>query len=473
MKKNFLILSACLMIGTFSNSTTLPVYGTESFSDYEKTEIDYLIEHGQYFDIALTSKNNLNYTLEDNALLVSIKDEKDLSIRFGFNGNFSYDYPFEDVQINYKKDSEEKSAILTSHFNKPEDDSKQMLMSTLTINDGQSFDIYFNYNSFDSTINNLRDMTPINLVENLYNQIFNIYKKQWNEVMLFNSNMLNFNNQYTNILLGPLYYSYLPARKNSLTTLYREDWEFDNTKKVEFIAPSLTFFYSTYNYIPSNDAWDKDQLMKTLSILFYIDEPFDDSSTINLEDLAFAVFSLDGHYLCESHRCYSKDNYLDVFHASQGISEDGFSILLKESDFIDSLKELFNIEMTSTIDETRRLESGIVQSKEENYYVGFTPLGDMGFEYCNGVVINSFTTFGNQIEFDVSLFDGTHNFGVTDNQFFSLNTLTGTVIPEDEYNQLNMDDYVKQHIDLFPRWKVLIDISQGNCFYRIISAQKV
>ncbi len=478
MKKFILLLLSFFLIGcstpppsannNHSQSTTI------IYNDFEKEKIDELIANGHYFDKICTNQDNLSYVLDDSGLTININDNKKITLKFNLYGKFFFEYPFDSITFDYEKNDNQKTATLTSIYKRVSGSEDNLLISKLTTSDGQNFDIYFDSDFDNPRICDRETEDEIVFVDSLSKQIMHTYKQQWSEASLFHSDMINFYTQFEQILKGPAYYLFLDATDQFPSIPINVDWLLGIDENTEKLIPKK---YSNNNLNHSNQIYDENldtnKFYNTLSLLFYLENSYQNNSTIDTEVLAEAILDIGANYTCDNRYCKAAGTIENKIFAYEGISEEYSAYyMLTEDYFIKTVKDIFNIKITDPIHETKLLDSGILQSGLQNYYLQLIPNTNSSPSTGRGILVTDYSIEGSEITCKVVLYEYTHEMNDNDEYELVLLTSDDEIRPGEKYNTSNIDQFIQNNQDNFQRWTVRLEENDNKSFYKIIYANE-
>ncbi len=414
MKIMISLLLTLSLLGCSSQPTQPSFY-----SDYEKEQIEYLVKNGWYFDSDLISTDNLTYTLDETGLLV----------------NFS------------------------------QDDFPHHLYATLTISDGQIFNLYFMFSEETPEIGNMDDpnKNPIVFTQPLHRDILNTLKGQWNQLSLFRTEILDFRDKFHTIFLGPAFYTFYKSSRY-INSSFIPKWTFDINDEIPLLFPEFVVFSSKVQLEALPEPLNYEKLQNTIAFIYYTNQRIDSNSTLDDELLIQSILTVLPDYHCEYvTRCYSHFTNERLF-AYQGVE---WSAQLLTVDFFnESIQTLLDPSYSYVPNETKLLESGIVQSVEELYFTGYHWFGDGPQVEADAYLVGDFEIDKNLIQFEILLYQTYYDYEVD----------KLTLVTSDQYIFLPdeiTEEFIITNTDQYTRWKITLQENESDFFYTIISAIKI
>lgn len=478
--RKLIILFLSLVIGGCSSAPkTNPLY-----SDYEIQGIEELFENPILFDYP-NAPEFKSYTLDEHGVTLNFSGAEDFLVQFTLDPTYIFTYPFEDKIIHYvTSDGEERSTTLSSSYKKIGESSEFSVFSTLVDND-QVFDIYFKFdyeNPNESKIYTLNNHEKIIFTDSLNSQLITTYRQQWNEAILFHDTIQRSFAAVNSIFIGPIdnHYDWSRVNEKLFYDSFQKGWIIDDVPIIQptYVNPN---FYANLDF--HNFAINNIKLRNTLLLLYFLPDSFDQNNIPDFDILAAALTSNHPDYQCwASVRCHKPSGSSFPIYAYQGLSfplnesdelASYSSNLLFEESFVNHVNDLFGTDYSSTIDETRLLESGVVQSKEEHYYIAIDSFTDgLPWEY-HRLLILDYSIDNDRFSFDIILLNAPLDQKVWDNTqqvqyiLYDKNNDFLASVPE-----ADIADFILENTSLLPQWSITLQDNDSDLFYTILSATK-
>lgn len=445
--------------------------------EYKLTEkqieqLNMVIYSGGFFDDVIVSTDDLNYTVDNDKIIVTIDKPKKMEIQFTVDGTALYDYPLEDTQITYTKEKKDKTATLTSVYTRAININNTRIRSTLTTSDNQEFKIVFNQlkNSFEN--NGTPDIEPgtFTFVDSLSKEMYSYYINAWNDILLFDSYMQTLNVHITNIFKNEETYTF--KNKDSLVVDNTNLYDFGKLEKKQSNEQTFTekpirtkflsdFYSYSFNGEETKTRKGTSAYLNTLFLFFFIKS----SADIPIEELTAATFSIKPEYHCMGKLCNkSTDN--SELRISQGTYGEGYYTVSTIDYFNQQIKDIFDYPAYE-ITKTKMIDNGIVQSVEEKTLVGEAYAGDGPLNY-NGAIYESFKEDGvdyvTLTPYIVRNTINTNQPGTT----FDVYTTAGDKIGSNLI-QSEIHTFVVNHKDSFLTWDIALTPGNNKDFYKVLS----
>lgn len=479
MRKIIIILLSILLVGcdqvqpvkSIGNSTSSPTPEKKEYTLDEKQieQLNMVIYSGGFFDDVTDSTDEITYVIDNDTLLVTLSGEMKMDIKFTVDADAIYTYPLQDVEFTYTKKKQDKVASLVSNYTRTFNLENTRIRTTLTTSDNQEYKLIYNQTRHTLENNGTPDLNPgtMSFVDSLSTQMYEYYENTWNEIMLFDSYMQTLNKHISDIFNNNESYTF--RNKETLIVDNRKLYSLQNeekqkTNKQEFTeTPIRTSFMSKFYYYEFNS----DERMSTKTATPYHRTLFlfsflTSSTDFTIDELATAFITVLSEYNCMGKTCNkSSDN--SELTISQGTEGEGYYTVLTLDYFNKCIQDVFGRD-TYSIDETKKLPSGIVQGKEEKTFVGEAYAGD-GYISYYGSIYSHYKEDGiDYVTLTPYYALQTDGEGIVYDIYTTAHDKIGSGIKEN-----NVYQFVENNKDSFLTWEIALTPGSNPDFYQVIS----
>ncbi|MEG0403710.1 MAG: hypothetical protein RR571_04945 [Anaerorhabdus sp.] len=463
MKKIILIL---LILITGCSSTTVQPKPSETtvtttpktrfeLTEKQNEEIDKLINNSEYLDSFISTNTKITYTISENLYSINLDGTYIYKIRIQPNENVIFSFTPDPYVIKYNKDGKEKSASLFLNFNS-NSYANSVIDGSLITNDNQNFDLQFDIKNLQ--INDTKTKTKIEFLDDLYNKTLDSAKILLNEYLLEQSKLKSLGILINQIINNDPNYQH-PSQAILLVDDRIQEWmDSDNERQ----KPLKTDYITKVGTIKVNDG----ELKNTkdlppavkISLLFFFIEDENPSS----EQLLAGLLSIFPEYQCVNRRCANINNQKDELFINQGIKGEGYYVVLTQSRVNHLLATLLNREPISIL-ETKKLSNGIVQSNDEETFVGEVLSGAFSTN-AYGLIYKEISSSPDEIIVQVTPYTLVSN-KLADKDFI--------VISDTIYSQEEMYNAASDNLHLLTTWEVALKPALDSNYYQIVYYYKI
>ncbi len=452
MKKIILLL--CFMILT--SCTTVPK--TTPSDELDKTEVQQrateLATTGGFLDYFLDDTSVIRYQQTNEELNIQIGNlTETMNIEFIKNGNVYTYFSSPVTTINFTENNVDKVGFIITHYSFNSEDTKPRIQSIFTTNDHKRITYYSDNNQLMCEKNANSDSWI--MPEELMIQVTNIVEQQINEILVVTSEL-----EKMNQLLYLPKEKYMSLEKSARQSIYdSHSYTYQTNQPQKYVAD----FVASSSIYKVNDNFITESLEEKFQPAAYF---FDikDEGEISAE-LSYELFFKFQ---------YSDNTYLDEhsIFAYQGMSVPNIFLVLTEEKLNQFRKNYLNSKPI-TINETKKLSNGIVQSKEEK-----TIIAEYGMwnnpDTIHGIIIDEISSDSNQIEAYITLYK---IYGFKDHldevKYYNLTDSNGKPIGHDIIELGEIFEYASSFKDDLITWHIVTELSSDKKYYKLISYDKI
>lgn len=469
MKKlvNYL-LCGLLLCGCSTQNNLLVSTDSSTFelTTYEENEIKKLFNEDNYFTPFVNSLDDINWDINELGLSINLNGSRDIQVTINYEGDIDLVYTFDDISFTY--DEKGSSTLVNLELSIDSEAHFRSIYLKVQLNQDEPFDIV--YNSNNTLSYNSSDTTKLELDDLLQKEIIHHVVDEYQSFYLFLLTLQSFKDSFLSLInFGPLYYN---PNIEIISTIYDVDSDNENYdaaytphfNKLLFLVPDEYFSVSN---------WDTTKLYNTASILFYLENEINNSTCYQRDSLLQTLLSIKPNIFCIKQKCttnfetneftFTLDKNLN-FYFIQGLDVTTLNL---------QLSTLFANFQNFNIEQTLLRVDGIVQIEENNAYFINHKKSYLNYAAFDKLYIEVINNSNNKLLLHVTPYRVNFNW-LSNSKDCYIETVEGEILyPELIFNEVNMNDYIVDHLDKFQSWELTLENNDALDFYRILSAKKI